>query len=339
MEISKKLLSAGALALGLVFADMPAFAQDVELAQAKPLKKITFLANYSFHGRHSPFFLGVEKGFYKEAGFEVDILPTSGSGFVVTAIDGGKADFGMAESTSVVQAIAKGAKVKAFNVFMDVTTSGFASLTPYPTLESLKGKTLAASLTDSSRVIMPILFDMKGVDPNSVHWEAADPAVYYSLMFSGKIDMFSASIDGDIPTLTKILAPQGKQVYFTGFPEWGYDVFGYFLIAKAERIANDPNEVKAFSAATVKAVRYAMEHPEENAKNMVKYNPTLNEDTVLAQWKQSMKAMMTAYMKEHGYGIADDKRLQRTIDLVKKAMKLDANLKPADVFASGFVPK
>jgi NitT/TauT family transport system substrate-binding protein len=328
--MSKRILAAALAAIGLLAADA---------ASAQALKKVTFLANYAFHGRHSPFFLGVDKGFYKEAGFDVTILPTTGSGFVVTAIDGGKADFGMAESTSVVQAIAKGAKVKAFNVFMDVTTSGFASMKPYPTLESLKGKTIAASLTDSSRVILPILFDQKGIDPNSVKWEAADPSVYYSLMFSGKIDMFSASIDGDIPTLTKLLAPQGKQVYFTGFPAWGYDVFGYFLIASAERIARDPKEVKAFSDTTVKAVKYAMAHPEEDAKVMVKYNPTLNEDTVLAQWKQSIKAMDTDYVRKHGYGIAEEARVQRTIDLVRKAMKLEVNLKPADVYVPGFVTK
>src|SRR5919112_1061106 len=75
-------------------------------AQAQPAqKKVSFLTNYVFHGRHSPFFVGLEKGFYKEAGFAIQISPATGSGFVVTAVDGGKADYGMAESASVVQAV------------------------------------------------------------------------------------------------------------------------------------------------------------------------------------------------------------------------------------------
>ena len=40
-----------------------------------------------------------------------------------------------------------------------------------------------------------------------------------------------------------------------------------------------------------------------------------------------------SYTAEHGYGVADDKRILRTIDLVKKALKLDASLKPDDLFA------
>src|SRR5947209_17602644 len=105
-------------------------------AQAQPaLKKITFLTNYTFHGRHTPFFVGAEKGYYRDAGFDIDIQPATGSGFVITAIDSGKADYGMAEAASVVQAAAKGAKIKSFMVFTDVSTSGLASFEPYKTLD------------------------------------------------------------------------------------------------------------------------------------------------------------------------------------------------------------
>jgi NitT/TauT family transport system substrate-binding protein len=302
-------------------------------------KKVVFLTNYIFHGRHSPYFVGLEKGFYKEAGFDINIQPATGSGFVISALEGGKADYGMAESTSVVQALAKGAKVKSFGVFMDITTSGLASLTPYPTPESLAGKTVAASLTDSARVILPIVFSLKGLDPSVVKWQAADPGIYFSLLLDGRVDLFTASIDGDVPALTKVAAPRGKTVHFSSFADWGYDVFGYLLVTTAGRIATQPDEVKAFAAATVKAVKYALEHPDETAQIMVKHNPTLDPATVLAQWRQSMKAISTPYVAQHGYGIATPDRLQRTIDLVKQAFKLDVSLTPADVHASGFITR
>ena len=305
----------------------------------KPLKKVTFLTNYVFHGRHSPFFVGLEKGYYKEAGFDIQISPSTGSGFVVSAIEGGKADYGMAESTSVVQAIGKGAKVKGFSVFMDITTSGLASLTPYPTPESLAGKTIAAAVTDSARIIMPIIYKLKGLDPNTLTWQAADPGVYFPLLLEGKVDLFTASIDGDVPALMRVAGPQGKTVHFSSFADWGYDVFGYFLVARGDRIAGSPDEVKAFAAATAKAVRYSIENPEETAKIMLQYNPTLNPETTLAQWRQSIKALNTAYVKQHGYGMATADRLQRTIDLVKQAFNMPGAMTPNDVYAVGLVPR
>src|SRR5918996_1993708 len=102
-------------------APVPAWAQD---PSGQDLAEITFLTNYAFHGRHSPYFVGLEKGFYKEAGFDIQISPATGSGFVISAIDGGKADYGMAEVSPGAQGVAKGAKAKAVGVFMDITTSG-----------------------------------------------------------------------------------------------------------------------------------------------------------------------------------------------------------------------
>src|SRR6267378_950839 len=77
------------------------------VAQNAALKRISVLTNYVFHGRHAPLFVGVERGFYKEAGFDVQIAPATGSGFVVTAVEAGRADFGLADASVVVQAIAK----------------------------------------------------------------------------------------------------------------------------------------------------------------------------------------------------------------------------------------
>ena len=302
-------------------------------AQAPALKKVTFLTNYTFHGRHSPFFVGLEKGYYKDAGFDIQIQPATGSGFVITAVDSGKADYGMAEAASVVQSMAKGAKVKSFMVFTDISTSGLASLEPYKTLESLKGKRIAASQTDSARVILPILLDRNKIDASSIQWLAADPGVYSSLLLSGQTDLYTASIDGDIPALEKVAAPRGKTVYFASFAEWGYDVFGYLLIAKDTTLANDADGARRFAEATRKAVQYAVANPEETARIMVKHNPALNYDTTLAQWRQAIKSIETPYAKKNGYGVATDERIQRTIDLVKTAMKLETGITARDMYA------
>jgi len=301
-------------------------------ASAQGAKKITFLTNYVFNGRHAPFFVGVDKGFYKEAGFDVQIQPATGSGFVITAIDGGKADYGMADVSSLANGIAKGAKVKAFMVYTDITTNGLASLTPYPTPESVVGKKIAASQTDSVRVILPIIFDAKKLDPAGINWVAADPGVYSSLLLSGQVDLFTATSDGDVPALVKVAAPQGKTVHFASFADWGYDIFGYVLLGSAQSVTSNAAEAKRFADATKKAVAYAIDHPDETAEIMVKANPTMNLDTVKTQWRETIKSMKTAYVAKNGYGAATDDRLQRSIDLVKKALKLDATLTPADIY-------
>jgi NitT/TauT family transport system substrate-binding protein len=305
----------------------------------RPLKKIVFLTNYVFIGRHAPFFVGVAKGFYRDVGFDVAIAPATGSAFVLSAIEGGQADFGIAEAASVVQGVGRGATVQGFGVFMDHSTSGLASLEPYPTPRSLAGRPIAASLTDSARVILPIVSRLQGVDPAGLTWVTADPSVYFSLLLSGRAALVTASSDSDVPALRRVAEPRGRQVHFASFAAWGYDVFGYFLVARADRIASAPDEVRAFAAATVKAVRYSIEHPEEAAQIMTRRNPTLDAATTLAQWRESIRAIETPYVKERGYGTATRDRLQRSIDLVRQGFQLDTALAPDDIFVDGFMPR
>ncbi|WP_298012437.1 ABC transporter substrate-binding protein [uncultured Castellaniella sp.] len=319
------LLISATLGFGALAA--PAAAQDAKL------KEITVLTNYTFHGRHTPFFVGLEKGFYRDAGFDAKIMPAAGSGFVISAIESGKADYGMADAGPVVQAVAKGAKVKGFLVFMDKTTMGFASLEPYPDPASIKGKKVAASQADSARVIFPIILGRNNLADMPVDWQTADSGVYSSLLLSGRVDLFTASIDGDVPALQKLAAPRGKKVYFSSFADWGYDVYGYWMIASQAKLKDDPAEVRRFADATSKAVQYSIEHPEEAARIMVKHNTTLNYDTVLSQWGQSVKAIDTDYTKKNGYGVATDDRIENTIGIIGEALKLKTDgIKPGDVF-------
>jgi len=307
-------------------------------AAQKPLTAVTFLTNYVFQGRHAPFFLGRDKGFYREAGFDLNIVPATGSGFVISAIDGGKADFGMAESASVVQAVSRGSKVKAFAVFMDVSTSGLASLKPYPTPQSVTGKPIAASLTDSARVILPVVFGRAGLDRGAISWVTSDPSVYFSLLLGGRAELMTASSDGDLPALQRVAQARQQTIQFASFAGWGYDVFGYFLVARADRLAR-PDEARAFAAATARAVQYAIGHPDEAAQSVAKSSPALQEATALAQWQESVKAIDTAFVRQNGYGQATDARLRQTITLVSEALALNPKPEPNDIYADAFVKR
>lgn len=326
LSVCANMALAAALSFGGLFLTVPS-------AYAQPLKKVSFLTNYVYNGRHTPFFVGREKGFYKEAGFDIDISPATGSGFVVVAVDSGRADYGMADIGSVVQGLTKGAKIKAIMVYTDVTTGGLASLAPFPKPESLLGKKIASSQGDSSRAVLPIIFGEQKLDASKIQWQTADPGVYTSLLISGQVDLITATSDGDMPALTKLAAAQGKKAHFSSFRDWGYDAFGFVLVGKAANLEQNPDEARRFAAATKKAVAYAIKNPDEAVDIVVKANPAMNRENVMTQWRGAITSIETPYVAQNGYGAATDDRIQRSIDLVKKAMNLEGTLKPDDVFA------
>lgn len=306
---------------------------------AEALTPVTFLTNYVFIGRHAPFFVGQDRGFYRDAGFDVTVLPATGSAAVVSALEGGQAHYGIAEAASVVQAVGNGARVKAFGVYVDASTSGLASLRPFPEPASLAGATVAASLTDSARVILPVVLGRAGLDDSLFDWMATDPSVYFALLLSGDVDLITASIDSDVPALERVAKPRGETVHFSSFAAWGYDVYGYLLVTQSDRVTRDPEQVRAFAAATARAVAYAIENPEEAARILSDNSPTLDYETALAQWRASLPAIETTTVLANGYGTATRERLQRSIDVVRQVFEMNAALTPEDLYADGFMSR
>jgi NitT/TauT family transport system substrate-binding protein len=306
-------------------------------ASSSGAKKTTLIMNFAIYGRHSPYFVALDKGYYKDAGFDMQILPSQGSSFAVSAVESGQADYGMIEAGTLVQNIAKGAKVKAFAAFLDATLDGLASLKPFDSPKALLGARIAAAAADSARVEVPIVMELNGLDPSNIQWQTAANQTYYQLLLGGETDLTSAAFDQTMPALEKLLTPLGKSAYFFSFAKWGYDGLGYLLVASNQRLTQSPDEVKAFMAATTKGVEYAIEHPEEAASATVKYNPTLDPKTTLTQWKMTSQALQSPYEKEHGFGVITKDRVQRTIDLTKKGFKLSESVTVDQVFADGFV--
>ena len=127
-------------------------------------------------------------------------------------------------------------------------------------------------------------------------------------------------------------------MHFFSFADWGYDVYGYFLVARRDRLIAEPDQVRAFAGATVRAVDYAIEHPEEAARIVAERSPALDYDTALAHWRASLASIQTADVRAAGYGVATEDRLQRSIDLVGRAFDLESPPSTTDLFADGFMP-
>ena len=96
---------------------------DAEATQApeeqKELKKVDFLLNWTIAADHSPYYVALDKGWYEEAGLDVNIIIGQGSGYSVTAVDAGTADIAIADAPVVLQYRAQDAKTKIIGIIFD----------------------------------------------------------------------------------------------------------------------------------------------------------------------------------------------------------------------------
>src|SRR5882724_8663150 len=85
-------------------------------AQAPKLTDVTFSLDFIVLGRHAPFYVAIEKGFFKEEGLNVNIIQAKGTAQAIQNVESGLAQIGFTAVASLVVARAEGSTVKVVSV-------------------------------------------------------------------------------------------------------------------------------------------------------------------------------------------------------------------------------
>src|ERR1044071_6195389 len=114
---------------------------------------VSLRLNWYMGGLHVPFYYGKEKGFYKEEGIDLTINEGRGSANTVQVVAAGSDTFGLADSSSVIAAAAKGAEIKSVMSILNSTGYAVVSLASagIKSPKDLEGKKFAVSPGDPDR--------------------------------------------------------------------------------------------------------------------------------------------------------------------------------------------
>lgn len=109
-------------------------------------KKITIQLDWVPEPEHGGLFQAQARGYFREAGLEVEIIPGGPNAFVMQKVATGQAQLGQADSTNTILAIAQGLPVKQVAaVFQnDPSVLMLHADNPVTRFEELNGKTLMA---------------------------------------------------------------------------------------------------------------------------------------------------------------------------------------------------
>jgi NitT/TauT family transport system substrate-binding protein len=318
--------------VGLLAAPLTARAETVSMAM-----------DWVLNGKHSPFFMGTDKGFYKEAGLEVKINRGFGSSTTVKDVAAGSTEYGFADSGSVIIGKSRGAKVRLLGVIHDKLPHVIYSLgkTGIKTPADLKGKKIGAPIGDAIRTIFPAFARANGLNPDKDYtWITITPAAKPPSLLSGKVDAITNySTDG--PPLFARAAKMGYKINVIALPDWGVDIYSNGFVTQEKRIKGNPAQVKRVVGAVFKSWAWAVEHPDETIKLYRKYVPAISEGMARQQLAIAIDLLMTKNAKKHGIGFIVKSKMQKTVDTIAKYMsdKLKSRPNPGDLYTNEFLPK
>ena len=261
--------------LGFVFLSA---CQNSVKQSSSGLKKIDFILDWTPNTNHTGLYVAKEKGYFKEAGLDVDIkLPPEDSSSDL--IINGKAPFGIYFQDSMAKKLDKGAGITAVAAIVEHNTSGIISRkdAAITSPKDLVGKKYGTWNDPIELEMIKSMMKKEGADYHG--WDG-------------------------------ILAEQkGMKTNFFYMKDFvpAFDYYSPVIIANNDYLKSHKEEAKKFIQAVKKGYQYAIEHPEEAADILIKQAPALanQRDFVLA----SQKYLSSQYASDKDkWGQFDSKR-------------------------------
>jgi NitT/TauT family transport system substrate-binding protein len=311
---------------------------DRRVAEAQDLPKATLRLAFTYNSHRSPYLLALDKGFYREEGFDVQVLEGKGITSAMQLVANKSDNFTIVDPPSLILGVAQGMPVRQVALMYQASPNTLITWKEQNISKpsDLVGKTVATLQGDTTATMLYALLAANGIDRNSVRIMAADAGTRTKL-FLGK---GAAAITGFHSDYIGLSATTGGQVNYFLYSDFGIVSMGDGIVAHLDTIASSPEMVRGVVRASIRGYQYAMEHPEESIAALMKRSPNTNRAVALEQLKLMVRLLESPDTKQHGIGYSSKAKWEQTQTLMRQFGGLTKTLPDVSVcYTNDFLPK
>ena len=235
------------------------------------LTHLTLALDWVPNTNHTGLFVAQQKGFYKEAGIDLQILPYTDGALPEVLVGEGKADFGISGADGVASYRAAGQPIVSLAAVIQHNTSGFAYLkdSSIKRPRDLAGKRYAGfGAAYEEPVVAAVIKNDGGTDPKIQNITTNTGG--YGAVAAKQADFvwIFAGWDGIAAKRDKV---DLNMFYLkdNGIPDYYTPV----IITSDNNVKNKGVALKAFMSATAKGYNYAIANSKEAADLLIAGNP------------------------------------------------------------------
>lgn len=299
---------------------------------------ITLALNWTPLADHAPYFVAIEKGWYDEAGLDVETQFAKGSADSTTRAATGQAEFAIADAGTVIASQGKGADATMVGMLFAEsplaiwTTEQAGIASP----ADLAGKKVGVPTGDTQRVLWPALAEANEVDPDSVTFVNIAPSAKYSALASGEVDAIFDFTTGR-PFVEKAVGADAAVVI--PWAENGVNLYGNALVVHDTFLAENPEAVEAFLDATYRAWQWTFENPDEAITILKSAVPEIDPESYRQNLDLVMELFDSETYVENGIGFIGEERMCETVEVVSAYIEMPEAPECADVYTNEHLPE
>ena len=311
--------------------------EGTEQQDGKELEKVTFVLDWTPNTNHTGLYVAQEKGYFEEAGLEVEIVqpPEDGAEVLVAS---GKAQFGISFQDTMASALIgeDALPITAVAAVLQHNTSGIISRAGegMDSPKGMEGHSYATWNTPIEIATLKKVVTDDGGDFSKVE-----------LIPSTVTDEVSALKTNSVDSIWIFYGWAGVKMELEGLATDYFafadidPVFDYYtpvVIAGNQFLEKKPETAKAFLKALRKGYEFAIENPEEAADILCKEAPELDKELVVA----SQKYLKDQYQAEAEYwGYIDAERWNNFYNWINENELVEGTLPLNQGFSNDYLSK
>ncbi|MGQ9480860.1 ABC transporter substrate-binding protein [Chloroflexus sp.] len=281
------------LLLGLIVILTACGAATTPTVSEPPLTTVRVGLDWTPNTNHTGLYVAQAQGYYKDQGLQVEILGAQEGGTVEQLVAAGRLDFGISYQEGVTQARVEGVPIVSIAAIIQHNTSGFASRVEegITSPRDFIGKKYGAFGSPIEEAVIRGLLECAGVG------DRFDQVQFVDI---GSSDFFVATERDEVDFVWIFKGWTGIEAEVRGVPlnivmmndvQCIPDYYTPVIITSEKMIAEQPDLVRRFLAATSAGYRFAIERPAEAAEILLQAAPELDAELV----RRSQQYLATQY--------------------------------------------
>jgi NitT/TauT family transport system substrate-binding protein len=308
-------------------------------ADARAQTAVTFSLDFRALGRHAAWYVALDKGYYKQAGLDVTIIPSQGTAQAIQSVESGAAQFAFSDVAGLVAARANSAATaKMVAVIYQKAPYAIFSLRSGANLtkpEQLEGLEIASGAGSFTQKVIEAFMTERGLKSASVKFTNIDPSARVGMLASKNIkaiETFAMSKPG----VVKAVGEQEAQMFLLA--DHGLKLYSNGILVREAYLKSNPEQVRAFVKASLEGWRDALADPKAAAEIVAKHIRGLDPDVTLQEIAIVNDLVATPETRANGLGSIDPAAMEASVALIVKNTG-GATVAAKDVYDSSFLPQ
>jgi NitT/TauT family transport system substrate-binding protein len=305
--------------------------------RAESKRQVTMRLDWLYQGPNAGFMVAQERGFYEQAGLNVEIGPGKGSGSTTQLVASKATQFGFADGFVVGASVSKGMNIRMVAGIFRRNPTAVVVLdeSDIRTPKDLEGKTIAGPTGGTQFVQWPAFVKGCGLDGSKIRFTNVDPAGSPPALISGQVSAIAGYAQGYVPSIE---IRGNKKARILWYADCGVTAVSNGIIVHADLIKDDPELVRSFVAASLRGFLYGRAHPDELAAIVRKFSEATVPAISRREAELSFTTWVTPSTAGKPLGWMSDQDWQETVTVLKQYGGVATPLEASQLYTNEFVP-